>query len=91
MRLSDRIRLDNAHTLGFWILLLIRHIHLHVISSDLDSPSLKSKKHFNSFHPELGFFIPLDQVIRSIKDHSWNQVSPTSTLVYLATSEADDL
>jgi hypothetical protein len=52
-----------------------RHIHLHVISSDLDSPSLKSKKHFNSFHPELGFFIPLDQVIGDIKTHSLNEVS----------------
>ena len=53
-----------------------RHIHLHIISSDLDSPSLKSKKHFNSFHPELGFFIPLDQVIRNIKDNSRIDVSP---------------
>lgn len=37
-----------------------RHLHLHVISSDLISPSLKTKKHYNSFNPKLGFFIPLE-------------------------------
>lgn len=38
-----------------------RHVHLHVISGDLVSPSLKTKKHYNSFNPKLGFFIPLDE------------------------------
>lgn len=38
-----------------------RHLHLHVISDDLVSPSLKTKKHYNSFNPKLGFFVPLDE------------------------------
>lgn len=40
-----------------------RHLHLHVISADLCSPAMKVKKHYNSFHPKLGFFIPLDDVL----------------------------
>lgn len=38
-----------------------RHLHLHVISDDLVSSSLKTKKHYNSFNPNLGFFVPLDE------------------------------
>ena len=41
----------------------LRHLHLHVISSDLCSPSLKHKKHYNSFHPTLGFFLHIDEVL----------------------------
>jgi aprataxin len=43
-----------------------RHIHLHVISSDRSSDCLKTKKHFNSFRPDLGFFIPIAEVERWI-------------------------
>ena len=39
------------------------HLHLHVISSDLCSPSLRQKKHYNSFHPKLGFFLHIDEVL----------------------------
>lgn len=39
------------------------HLHLHIISSDLVSPSLKNKKHYNSFHPTAGFFLHLDDVL----------------------------
>ena len=28
---------------------LFSHVHLHAISQDFDSPSLKTKKHWNSF------------------------------------------
>ena len=38
-------------------------MHLHVISGDLCSPTLKHKKHYNSFHPKLGFFMHLDDVV----------------------------
>ena len=40
-----------------------RHLHLHVVSADLCATALKKKKHYNSFHPALGFFLHLDQVI----------------------------
>lgn len=39
------------------------HIHLHIISDDLHAETLKTKKHYNSFHPRLGFFLHLDEVL----------------------------
>ncbi len=45
----------------------MRHVHLHVISSDLISPKLKNKKHYNSFHPSLGFFLHLNDVIAEVE------------------------
>lgn len=39
------------------------HVHLHIISDDLVSDKLKHKKHYNSFHPTLGFFLHLDDVL----------------------------
>lgn len=39
-----------------------RHVHLHVISSDLIASALKTKRHYNSFSPRVGFFIPLSKV-----------------------------
>jgi aprataxin len=35
---------------------------LHVISSDLISPSLKTKRHYNTFSPRAEFFLPLASV-----------------------------
>ena len=40
-----------------------RHIHLHVLSADLCSERMKIKKHYNSFHPKLGFFLHVDQIL----------------------------
>merc|ERR1739848_578035 len=34
---------------GFHAVPSMKVLHLHVISKDLDSPSLKNKKHWNSF------------------------------------------
>ncbi|KAF8902081.1 HIT-like domain-containing protein [Gymnopilus junonius] len=47
------------------------HLHLHVISADLISEKLKNKKHYNSFHPKLGFFLHIDEVL------SWFDADPT--------------
>jgi len=41
----------------------MQHLHLHVLSSDLCSEKLKHKKHYNSFHPKLGFFLHLDELV----------------------------
>ncbi|KAG8807915.1 hypothetical protein FRC17_004206 [Serendipita sp. 399] len=48
---------------GFHAAPSMDHLHMHIISSDLVSPSLKNKKHYNSFHPKLGFFLHLDDVL----------------------------
>lgn len=44
-----------------------RHLHLHVISDDLVSPALKTKKHYQSFDPKHGFFLDLDDVQRMVQ------------------------
>lgn len=56
----DVIRI-NGHQqkdfqIGFHAQPSMRHLHMHVISTDFDSPTLKTKRHWNSFHTEL--FIP---------------------------------
>lgn len=38
-------------------------LHLHVISNDLVSDRLKNKKHYLSFHPTLGFWLPISKVL----------------------------
>ncbi|PVF98908.1 hypothetical protein CPB86DRAFT_704435 [Serendipita vermifera] len=48
---------------GFHSVPSMDHLHMHIMSSDLISQSLKNKKHYNSFHPDLGFFLHLDTVI----------------------------
>lgn len=45
-----------------------RHVHLHVISSDLIGRGLKKKGHYNSFRPDLGFFVTLDEVLKLAKE-----------------------
>ncbi|KAF7791306.1 hypothetical protein EIP86_002320 [Pleurotus ostreatoroseus] len=49
--------------MGFHAIPSMRHIHMHVISADLVSKSLKNKKHYNTFHPKLGFFLHYKDVM----------------------------
>ncbi|WVN90296.1 uncharacterized protein L203_105532 [Cryptococcus depauperatus CBS 7841] len=53
---------------GFHAIPSMKHLHLHVISDDRLSLSLKTKKHYNSFRPDLGFFIPIMEVQRWLRD-----------------------
>ena len=59
-----------------------RHLHLHVISADLRSDKMKNKKHYNSFHPKLGFFIHFDEVMSwfEAEPSFYKQVGPASHL-----------
>ncbi|KIY50868.1 hypothetical protein FISHEDRAFT_20919, partial [Fistulina hepatica ATCC 64428] len=56
---------------GFHSAPSIDHLHLHVISADLCSDRMKNKKHYNSFHPKLGFFLDIDDVL------SWFDAEPS--------------
>ncbi|KAH9027681.1 hypothetical protein EDB84DRAFT_1670019 [Lactarius hengduanensis] len=47
---------------GFHAVPSMEHLHLHVLSSDLTAPALKTKRHYNSFSPRTGFFVPLAEV-----------------------------
>ncbi len=40
-------------------------LHLHVISQDLDSPALKTKKHWNSF--TTAYFLPSSTVLQQLR------------------------
>ncbi|KAG8871432.1 hypothetical protein FRB97_008703 [Tulasnella sp. 331] len=48
---------------GFHAVPSMHHLHLHVISSDYVSPSLKNKKHWNSFNPTHRFFLHIKDVM----------------------------
>ncbi|KAJ1310444.1 hypothetical protein OPQ81_007177 [Rhizoctonia solani] len=50
--------------IGFHAVPSMDHVHLHVLSSDLCSSALKKKHHYNSFRPDLGFFLHLDDVLK---------------------------
>ncbi|BGP16410.1 hypothetical protein JCM10213_004034 [Rhodosporidiobolus nylandii] len=63
---------------GFHAAESMKHVHLHVISGDLISPKLKNKKHYNSFHPTLGFFLPLADVLKGVEDGSF-KLKPAKT------------
>jgi len=41
----------------------MEHLHLHVLSADLLSEKMKNKKHYNSFHPKLGFFLHMEEIL----------------------------
>jgi aprataxin len=56
---------------GFHAVPSMEHLHLHVLSSDLCSEKMKHKKHYNSFHPKLGFFLHLHEVL------SWFDAAPS--------------
>ncbi|KAF5380874.1 hypothetical protein D9615_003902 [Tricholomella constricta] len=48
---------------GFHAVPSMQHIHLHVLSADMCSEKMKNKKHYNSFHPKIGFFLDIDEVL----------------------------
>ncbi|CAK4165937.1 unnamed protein product [Aphanomyces euteiches] len=51
--------------IGFHAVPSMRQLHLHIISDDFSSPTLKNKKHWNSFTSS--FFKSLDSVIEAIE------------------------
>eukprot|EP01089_Gocevia_fonbrunei_P003550 TRINITY_DN1353_c0_g1_i3.p1 TRINITY_DN1353_c0_g1~~TRINITY_DN1353_c0_g1_i3.p1 ORF type:complete len:193 (+),score=19.25 TRINITY_DN1353_c0_g1_i3:1471-2049(+) len=52
--------------IGFHAIPSMRQLHLHLISTDFDSPCLKNKKHWNSFTSN--FFITVDDFITRLKN-----------------------
>jgi hypothetical protein len=64
---SPGIRRPVVHA-GFHAIPSLPPLHLHVISSDFDSPAVKTKKHVASFLPHGGFFLPLSEVIALLRE-----------------------
>lgn len=56
---------------SIWRAVFASHLHLHLLSADLCSEKLTTKKHYNSFHPKLGFFLHIDEVL------SWFDAEPS--------------
>lgn len=44
----------------------LHQLHVHVVSQDFCSPSMKNAKHYNSFQPP--FLVPLDDITMSLED-----------------------
>ncbi|KAF8305549.1 hypothetical protein DL93DRAFT_312487 [Clavulina sp. PMI_390] len=63
MEMNKKYGCEWGINIGFHAVPSMDHIHLHIISNDLISDHLKKKRHYNSFHPSLGFFIHLDEVL----------------------------
>jgi hypothetical protein len=59
------------------------HIHLHLISSDFISPHLR-EKYYNGFHPRVGLFIHLSEVMEwfELPDALFHAVSGLSSKSY---------
>ncbi|KAG2157296.1 HIT-like domain-containing protein [Suillus clintonianus] len=73
--------------MGFHAVPSMQHLHLHILSADLCSPRMKLKKHYNSFHPKLGFFIHLSDVLSWFESDS----SYYKTISQLKKSEYEPL
>lgn len=60
--------LQEAHfRLGYHAVPSMAQLHLHVISQDFDSPSLKTKKHWNSF--TTAYFVDSSKLIENIREN----------------------
>ncbi|KAJ7582769.1 HIT-like domain-containing protein [Mycena floridula] len=72
---------------GFHAAPSMEHLHLHILSADLISPKMKHKKHYNSFHPSIGFFLDIDDVL------SWFDAEPSyfDTMAKLETRQYEKL
>ncbi len=54
--------------LGFHAIPSLYPLHIHVISDDMESETMKNKKHWNSF--TTSFFVELDFVMNLLRDHA---------------------
>ncbi|KAF8078007.1 HIT-like domain-containing protein [Lyophyllum atratum] len=72
---------------GFHATPSMHHLHLHVLSADMCAEKMRNKKHYNSFHPEIGFFLDVDEVL------SWFDAedSQYSTMVKLDSKSHEKL
>jgi len=53
---------------GFHAIPSMNHLHLHVISTDMESPHMKTKRHYLSF--STNFFITVEDVIKLLSEDS---------------------
>jgi aprataxin len=73
MRLAEQSASGDPFAFGFHSKPSMKRLHLHVISRDYDSASLKTKKHWQSFCTP--FFLDVDWVIHHLQDIRDQQAS----------------
>ncbi|KOB69282.1 Aprataxin [Operophtera brumata] len=68
-QMYKKIQEDEDYSLkaGFHAIPSMQRLHMHIISTDMISPCLKTKIHWNSFTTE--FFLPYDDVLRELKEN----------------------
>lgn len=67
--------------IGFHAIPSMTQVHMHVISDDFDSASLKTKKHWNSFLPP--FFQAPAVLLQQLQDHNAVQFDKATYEAYL--------
>ncbi|XP_026499208.2 aprataxin [Vanessa tameamea] len=62
---------DSELRAGFHAVPSMQRLHMHVISTDMNSPSLKTKVHWNSF--TTSFFISYEELIKKLTEDGYIQ------------------
>jgi len=75
---------SNSFKIGYHSIPSLHPLHLHIISSDLDSPCITTRKHIASFTSD--FFISADEVENHLESAFVDSLS-----VYVRTQRAQDL
>ncbi|XP_066581138.1 aprataxin isoform X2 [Prorops nasuta] len=68
--------------IGYHAMPSMHRLHLHIISSDFNSPCLKTKHHWNSFNTP--YFIPSKEIVQQLKESGKIQaIAPDKCKEYL--------
>ncbi|KAL8593916.1 hypothetical protein ACOMHN_032337 [Nucella lapillus] len=65
LEIADRANKELKFRFGYHVVPSMSHLHMHVISQDLDSPCLKTKKHWNSF--TTSYFVDSSEIIGQLE------------------------
>jgi len=75
---------DHEFIIGYHAIPSMQRLHLHVISTDFNSPCLKTKYHWNSFATP--FFLRSSDVCRQLREEGEiKKISPQRCTEYLST------
>ncbi|XP_071648549.1 aprataxin isoform X1 [Temnothorax longispinosus] len=79
-----KVQVDHEFIIGYHARPTMQRLHLHVISTDFNSPCLKTKYHWNSFTTP--FFLYSSDVCRQLREEGEiKKVSPQKCTDYLQT------
>jgi len=67
--------------IGFHRIPSMSHLHMHIISKDMRSPALKTKKHYNSYATR--FFISADDALSELESRGCIRIDPAAAKKYL--------